>query len=166
MKNSTLFFIRTRENRKHMKVKVFGLGIFLALMSCSAEKVNLSPTTTLLNANEVSTKSLSKDINNNVDFIKYSSEITNTLSLRNDFANKEVNKTFADLKFNIAEYIYAIREHNTVGKERAYYNYENSYKKIQKQKSKLTPENQEILNRILVNVKTNLNLISSLEPNI
>lgn len=150
-----------------MKLKVLGLGICFLMVSCSVEKVNLSPTTSILSTTKnTSTQSLSKDINNNVDFIKYSSEITNTLSLRNDFANKEVNKTFADLKFNIAEYIYAIREHNTVGKERAYYNYENSYKKIQKQKSKLTPENQEILNRILVNVKTNLNLISSLELNI
>lgn len=145
-----------------MKVKVFGLGIFLALVSCSVEKINLSPTTSLLNAKDISAKNLSKDINNNVDFIKYSSEITNTLALQNDFSNKEVNKTFSDLKFNITEYLYAIREHNTVGREKAFYNYETTYKKIQKQKSKLSPENQEILNRILVNVKTNLNLIESL----
>lgn len=149
-----------------MKLKVLGLGICFLMMSCSVEKVNLSPTTSALSdTKNISPQRLSKDINHNIDFIKYSSEITNTLSLRNDFSNKEVNKTFADLKFNITEYIYAIREHNTVGKEKAYYNYENSYKKIQKQKSKLTPENQEILNRILVNVKTNLNLISSLHPN-
>lgn len=150
-----------------MNLKVLGLGIGFLAVSCSVEKVNLSPTTSLLAITKnTSTQSISKDINNNVDFIKYSSEITNTLSLRNDFSNKEINKTFADLKFNITEYIYAIKEHNTMGKEKAYYNYENCYKKLQKQKSKLTPENQEILNRILVNVKTNLNLISALEPNI
>lgn len=149
-----------------MKLKVLSLGICFLAVSCSVEKVNLSPTTSIFTTTKnTSAKSISKDINDNIDFIKYSSEITNTLSLRDDFENKEVNKTFADLKFNITEYIYAIREHNTVGKEKAYYNYENSYKKIQKQKGKLSPENQEILNRILVNVKTNLNLIASLEPN-
>lgn len=146
-----------------MKKKVFGLvGLCLAVMSCSVEKVNLSPTTPLLTTQNVSAKSFSKDINDNIDFIKYSSEITNTLSLYDDFSNKEVNKTFSDLKFNITEYLYAIREHNTVGREKAFYNYEMSYKKIQKQKTRLSDDNQEILNRILVNIKTNLNLIESL----
>lgn len=56
-----------------------------------------------------------------------------------------------------------MKEHNTVGKEKALYNYEKSYKKIQKLKNNLNEDEQEILNRFLVNIKTNVTLIESLK---
>ena len=95
--------------------------------------------------------------------MKYSAEITNSFAKNKVYSNDDVNKQIATLKFHITEYLYAVKEYNTVGKEKALYNYEKSYKKLQKQKNKLPEYEQEVLNRFLVNIKTNVSLIESLK---
>lgn len=146
-----------------MKLSILGATSVLFFVSCSVEKVNLSPTTQTLSNISISTpENVFKEIKKDANFIKYSSEITNSFSSVTYFSTKEVNKEIYELKFFISEYIYATQEHNTIGKENAFYNYEKSYKKLQKFKNKLPVEEQEILNRFLVNIKTNISLISSI----
>lgn len=145
-----------------MKVRIFGLLMILSIVSCSVEKANLSPTSNIV-SDITSSKDFSKSFETDTHIIKYSSEITNSFSNLPSFSTKEINSEISNLKFNVSEYIYAIREHNTIGKEKAVFNYEKSYKKIQKLKSKLSIEEQEILNRFLVNIKTNISLIESLK---
>lgn len=145
-----------------MKVRIFGLLMILSIVSCSVEKANLSPTSNIV-SDISSSKDFSKSFENDTHIIKYSSEITNSFSNLPSFSTKEINSEISNLKFNVSEYIYATREHNTIGKEKAIFNYEKSYKKIQKLKSKLSIEEQEILNRFLVNIKTNISLIESLK---
>ena len=74
-----------------------------------------------------------------------------------------MNEEVLALKFTISEYLYAVKEHNMIGKEKSFFNYEKSYKKLQKLKNKLNPEEQDILNRFLVKIKTNISLIESLK---
>lgn len=145
-----------------MKLKVLCfLGIVLLATSCSVEKMGISPTANLI-SNEKKAEISAKNFGNNIELIKYSSEITNALE-QYSFPQKEVNKEISDLKFYVQEYLYAIREYNTIGREKAFYKYEQAYKKAQKQKHKLREEEQEILNRFLVNIKTNMSLIENLK---
>lgn len=147
-----------------MRLSILGIVSVLFFVSCSVEKVNLSPTTqTLSNININTPEKVFKEIKADTNFVKYSSEITNSFSSVTYFSTKEVNKEIYELKFFISEYLYTIQEHNTVGKEKAFYNYEKSYKKLQKFKNRLPIEEQEILNRFLVNIKTNISLINSIK---
>lgn len=148
-----------------MKLKRLGLVSCILAVSCSVEKVNLSPTSNFL-SNAMDKKTLSRvpeNMETKADFIKYSSEITNCFHTISTFSDKNTNQEVDALKYNISEYIYAIKEHNTLGKEKAFYRYETSYKKIQKLKKKLPSDEQEILNRFLVKIKTNVYLIKSLK---
>ena len=147
-------------------LKVLGIiGICgFVVSACATEKNNLSPTTALIaNISEKTPEDVVKNISDNLDLIKYSSDITNAFSSCSSFSQKTVNEEFSNLKFYITEYLYAVKEHNTVGKEKALYNYEKSYKKIQKLKNNLNEDEQETLNRFLVNIKTNITLIESLK---
>ena len=147
-------------------LKVLGIiGICgFVVSACATEKNNLSPTTALIaNISEKTPEDVVKNISDNLDLIKYSSDITNAFSSCSSFLQKPVNEEFSNLKFYITEYLYAVKEHNTMGKEKALYNYEKSYKKIQKLKNNLNEDEQEILNRFLVNIKTNITLIESLK---
>ena len=146
-------------------MKILGISFCLLLVSCSVEKVSVSPATTLLS--EVSYDTFgdaADDIESKIEFINYSSEINNAFqNSLISFSKKEVNEEVSALKFTISEYLYAVKEHNMVGKEKSFFNYEKSYKKLQKLKNKLNPEEQDILNRFLVKIKTNISLIESLK---
>lgn len=143
-----------------MKIRIFGLLIILSLVSCSVEKANLSPVSNIV-SDISSSRDFSKSFESSTHIIKYSSEITNSFSQIPSFSKKEINDEISNLKFYISEYIYAIKEYNTVGKEKALFNYEKSYKRIQKLKNKLPLTEQDILNRFLVNIKTNMSLLES-----
>ena len=146
-------------------MKILGISFCLLLVSCSVEKVSVSPAKALLS--EVSYDRFADaadDIETKIEFINYSSEINNAFqNSLISFSKKEVNEEVSALKFTISEYLYAIKEHNTIGKEKSFFNYEKSYKKLQKLKNKLNPEEQDILNRFLVKIKTNITLIESLK---
>ena len=146
-------------------MKILGISFCLLLVSCSVEKVSVSPATTLLSEVSYDTFADAADgIETKIEFINYSSEINNAFqNSLISFSKKEVNEEVSALKFTISEYLYAIKEHNTIGKEKSFFNYEKSYKKLQKLKNKLTPEEQDTLNRFLVKIKTNISLIESLK---
>ena len=146
-------------------MKILGISFCLLLVSCSVEKVSVSPATTLLSEVSYDTfTDAADDIETKIEFINYSSEINNAFqNSLISFSKKEVNEEVLALKFTISEYLYAVKEHNMVGKEKSFFNYEKSYKKLQKLKNKLNPEEQDILNRFLVKIKTNISLIESLK---
>lgn len=149
-----------------MNLKIFFLISFYGLISisCATEKPSTSPTRNLLtNISETTPSNINRSISNDLDLMRYSAEITNSFANSKPCSNKNINEEVATLKFNVNEYLYAVKEYNTVGKERALYNYEKSYKKIQKLKNKLPEYEQEVLNRLLVNIKTNITLIESLK---
>ena len=146
-------------------MKILGISFCLLLVSCSVEKVSVSPATALLSEVSYDTFADAADgIETKIEFINYSSEINN--AFQNNlisFSKKEVNEEVSALKFTISEYLYDVKEHNMVGKEKSFFNYEKSYKKLQKLKNKLNPEEQDTLNRFLVKIKTNISLIESLK---
>lgn len=146
-------------------MKILGISFCLLLVSCSVEKVSVSPATALLSEVSYDTfADAADDIETKIEFINYSSEINNTFqNSLISFSKKEVNEEVSALKFTISEYLYAVKEHNMVGKEKSFFNYEKSYKKLQKLKNKLNPEEQDTLNRFLVKIKTNITLIESLK---
>ena len=146
-------------------MKILGISFCLLLVSCSVEKVSVSPATALLSEVSYDTFTDVVDgIETKIEFINYSSEINNAFqNSLISFSKKEVNEEVSALKFTISEYLYAVKEHNMVGKEKSFFNYEKSYKKLQKLKNKLNPEEQDILNRFLVKIKTNISLIESLK---
>ena len=146
-------------------MKILGISFCLLLVSCSVEKVSVSPAKALLSEVSYDTFADAADgIETKIEFINYSSEINNAFqNSLISFSKKEVNEEVSALKFTISEYLYAVKEHNMVGKEKSFFNYEKSYKKLQKLKNKLNPEEQDILNRFLVKIKTNISLIESLK---
>ena len=146
-------------------MKILGISFCLLLVSCSVEKVSVSPATALLSEVSYDTfTDAADDIETKIEFINYSSEINNAFqNSLISFSKKEVNEEVSALKFTISEYLYAVKEHNTIGKEKSFFDYEKSYKKLQKLKNKLNPEEQDILNRFLVKIKTNITLIESLK---
>ena len=146
-------------------MKILGISFCLLLVSCSVEKVSVSPATALLSEVSYDTfTDAADDIETKIEFINYSSEINNAFqNSLISFSKKEVNEEVSALKFTISEYLYAVKEHNMVGKEKSFFNYEKSYKKLQKLKNKLSPEEQDTLNRFLVKIKTNITLIESLK---
>ena len=146
-------------------MKILGISFCLLLVSCSVEKVSVSPATALLSEVSYDTfTNAADDIETKIEFINYSSELNNAFqNSLISFSKKEVNEEVSALKFTISEYLYAVKEHNTIGKEKSFFNYEKSYKKLQKLKNKLNPEEQDTLNRFLVKIKTNISLIESLK---
>ena len=146
-------------------MKILGISFCLLLVSCSVEKVSVSPATALLSEVSYDTfTNAADDIETKIEFINYSSELNNAFqNSLISFSKKEVNEEVSALKFTISEYLYAVKEHNTIGKEKSFFNYEKSYKKLQKLKNKLNPEEQDTLNRFLVKIKTNITLIESLK---
>lgn len=147
------------------KSNVIGLVVVSLLLSfCATEKSNVSPVVSLMgNVSQSSSENLITNINNKTNFIKYSSDITNTLNSCSAFSNKKVNDEFLVLKFNIYEYIHSVREYNKVGEEKAFYGYEKSYKRLQKLKHKLSDEELQILDRTLIKIKTDITLIKSIK---
>ena len=146
-------------------MKILGISFCLLLVSCGIEKVSVSPATALLSEVSYDTfADAANGIETKIEFINYSSEINNAFqNSLISFSKKEVNEEVSALKFTISEYLYAVKEHNTIGKEKSFFNYEKSYKKLQKLKNKLNPEEQDTLNRFLVKIKTNITLIESLK---
>lgn len=145
-----------------MNKKVLSIiGLALLTISCSVERAGVSPIANLTINNQNNSLS-TKNLGENIELIKYASEITNAFD-SHSFTQKEVNETVSELKFYVSEYLYAVKEHNIVGQDKALYKYEQTYKKVQKKKSKLNPEEQEVLNRFLVNLKTNMSLIENLK---
>ena len=140
--------------------RIFAVAfIFIILLiSCSTEKVNLSPIPDNI-ANEVSS---ADNLTNKTEIITHQSEITNLISsfpkLKNDAVDKEVDH----LKNYLTDYITAISRKDEKAQKKAYDNYKNSYIIIQKLRKYLNKDMDDVLNRYMVRIKTNVNLLESI----
>lgn len=131
--------------------------IFCLLLSCTADKINLSPVGNSLDSNNTGSYSFSERKN----LILYSSEITNLVSSFPKFRNEAVNAEVKVLKYHLKDYIGAMEAYNINGLNIAQRNFEKSYKKLQKLRKFLNPDEDQVLNRYLVRIKTNMTLLAS-----
>jgi hypothetical protein len=138
----------------------FGL-LILTITSCATEKPNVSPLSTSFYSdakkaeNEAGINSISINISENVN----AAEITNLISSFPKFKNTAVNEEINTLKYTLQNYLYAIDAGNVSGKNKTFKNLEKSYKKIQKLRKYLKKDEDEVLNRYLVRLKTNVTFI-------
>ena len=132
----------------------YTLIMFLAL-SCSAEKINLSP----IGAMSGSSAIYSYDDRKNL--IVYSSEITNLVASFPKFRSDAVNAEVTKLKYHLKDYIGAMEAYNINGLNRAQRNFEKSYKKLQTLRKYLNSDEDQVLNRYLVRIKTNMTFLES-----
>lgn len=134
--------------------------LLLITSSCATEKLNLSPLSNTFSRDSKSvdsedSKSISINITENVN----ASEITNLISTFPKFTNSAVNNEVITLKYTLQNYLYAIAAGNTSGKNKTIKNLEKSYKNIQKLRRYLKKDEDEVLNRYLVRLKTNVTVI-------
>lgn len=137
------------------------LGILLILSSsCASEKPNFSPlSTSFYSESKGDTNKGNKSININIKENVNASEISNLISTFPKFKNGDINEEVTGLKYSLQNYLYAIDAGNVSGKNRAIKSFEKSYKKIQKIRQRLNKDDDEVLNRYLVRLKTNINVI-------
>lgn len=131
------------------------------LISCTVDKVNLSPLSSDF-AGYNSTGNFFQNTAKSTKTVSYTSELSNLISEFPVFSNNKLNSEVYKLKHNITDYIYAIKKDSAIEKSHAYKGYTNSYKNIQKLKTELSSEEVELLNRYLVKIKTNISLIDSI----
>ncbi len=144
---------------KYITLLIFAITV----LSCSSEKINLSPVySNLENGSTLPTNDTS--VIEKSDAIFYSSELTNQISTIPSFSDPSVNKEITNLKYNIKEYVYAIQAYNINGKDVALVNLEKSYKKIQRLRKSLKPDENEIINRYLVKIKSKITQIEATQP--
>lgn len=139
----------------------FGLLIILTITSCATEKPNVSPLSSGFYSEakkgeaEAAANSFSINIDENVN----AAEISNLISSFPKFKNSAVNEEVNSLKYTLQNYLYAIDSGNISGKEKTLKNLEKSYKKIQKLRKYLNRDDDAVLNRYLVRLKTNVTFI-------
>ena len=139
-----------------MAKTTFGyLLLLLALFSCSAEKINLSPVGQMSDQSGIYSYSERKNL------IVYSSEITNLITSFPKFKNDAVNAEVVNLKFYLKDYIGAMEAYNINGLNNSQRNFERSYKKLQKLRRFLNQDDDQVLNRYLVRIKTNMTFLHS-----
>lgn len=142
---------------------IFFLGALSAILcSCASEKYQSSPLTFNLNRESAETDN-SRISGNTVAKNVYASEITNLISSFPKFRNDAVNKEIIQLKISLQDYLYAIESYNLNAKSKAFRNFEKSYKNIQALRRYLSPDENMVVNRYLVRLKTNLSALESVE---
>lgn len=129
--------------------------LLLLAVSCSAEKINLSPIGTMSSSSKIQSYSERKNL------IVYSSEISNLITSFPKFKNAAVNEEVGRLKYHLKDYIGAMEAYNMNGLNTSQRNFEKSYKKLQKLRKYLNKDDDQILNRYLVRIKTNITFLES-----
>lgn len=129
--------------------------ILLLAVSCSAEKINLSPIGAMSNSSEIHSYGDRKNL------IVYSSEISNLITSFPKFKNDAVNDEVGKLKYHLKDYIGAMEAYNMNGLNTAQRNFEKSYKRLQKLRKYLNQDDDQVLNRYLVRIKTNMTFLES-----
>ena len=144
------------------KLTLSYIVIFFLIVSCSAEKINLSPVAGLSSGSKVNQSTYSLKERKNL--IVYASEITNLMASFPKFSSEAVNKELVQLNYHLKDYIGAIEAYNMNGLAIAERNFERSYKKLQKLRKFLNQDEDEVLNRYLVRIKTNLSILNNNIP--
>ena len=137
------------------------LLLTLLLTSCTVEKVNLSPLSNNFSGFSA-TSNFAESYYQSVEAVNYAAELTNILSEFPVFSNAKLNAEVYKLKLSITDYVYAIKQENSLEKSNAYKKYTDSYKNLQTIKTQLSKDELELLKRFLVKVKTNISLIDSI----
>lgn len=135
---------------------VFIFSFFL--MACSTEKVNFSP----LSDNISNDVLVVEEMGSKTETLVYQSDVTNLLASFPTFKNDAVDREISKLKESVSGYVRAISIDNEKKQEDYHEDFVNSYKKIQKLRKYLGKDQDEVLNRYLVRLKTNINLLESL----
>ena len=142
-----------------MKKIFLSVSIICILGSCVTEKSNTSPVPA-----GVTTENKTGDepgISLRISENTYASEITNLLSTFPIFSKKEVNDEISSLKYSLQNYLYAVDAGNIGAKNKQLKGVEKSYRKIQKLRKSLSTDENDILNRYLVRIKTNMAIIEN-----
>lgn len=142
--------------------KLFFFGVLLIITSCATEKLNLSPLSNNFYSETKgsdSDRGAKKGFDINIKENVNASEISNLISTFPKFKNNNLNDEVTSLKYSLQNYLYAIDANNSAGKNRAVKSFEKSYKKIQKLRQQLGKDDDEVLNRYLVRLKTNISVI-------
>lgn len=137
-------------------------GVLIVITSCATEKQNFSPLSTSFYSESKgsdSDKGTKNSIDINVKSNVNASEISNLIATFPKFRNTALNTEIIALKYSLQNYLYAIDTDNLSGKNKALKDFEKSYKKIQKLRQNLNKDDNEILNRYLVRLKTNVSAI-------
>lgn len=136
--------------------------ISFSIVSCAVEDVKVtSVSRDLSNISMIRNGgSLRKEMIN-VDVDQYTLELANICSSIPVYEDSQVNQDLAELKIIVSEYVSGVKELNQDLKNEAFSDFEHLYKKIQLDKEKLNSEEQENLSRILVRIKTNVNMLES-----
>lgn len=137
-------------------------GVLLFITSCATEKQNFSPLSTGFYSETKgsdSDKGSGNSININVKSNVNASEISNLIATFPKFKNTALNSEIITLKYSLQNYLYAIDADNLGGKNKALKDFEKSYKKVQKLRQNINKDDDEILNRYLVRLKTNVSAI-------
>lgn len=132
------------------------------MVSCSAENINLSPVGGMTYNSKANHSFYSLKERKNL--IVYASEITNLMASFPKFRSDAVNKEVVQLNYHLKDYIGAIEAYNINGLVSAERNFERSYKKLQKLRKFLNQDEDEVLNRYLVRIKTNLSILNNNIP--
>ena len=93
--------------------------------------------------------------------IVYASSISNLISTFPKFKNDAVNKEVSYLKSALTDYLNSVRELSISSKTKSLKHFEKNYKSIQKLRKFMTKDDDEVLNRHMVKIKTNMNLLEA-----
>ncbi|MGP1501812.1 hypothetical protein [Bergeyella cardium] len=140
------------------------LLIPILLVSCTLEKASISPMGASLNSfpSETKVASTNKKSKDKSEIIYYSSELTNQVSRFPKFKSNAVNKEVLNLKKSVKNYVYALQEYNIEARKQALFEIERSYKKIQRLRKYLSKDDNNLINRYLVRVKSNITKLETL----
>ena len=136
------------------------LIVFTFFTSCATEKFNVSPLNNSLSTSDKK-RNLKDKWNKTITANVNASEITNLIATFPKFRNEAVNKEISKLKSSLQNYLYAYDAYNMDGRNRSMQKVKNSYRKIQKLRQYLNEDEDEVVNRYLVRIKTNLSILES-----
>ncbi|SIQ36438.1 hypothetical protein SAMN05880574_11126 [Chryseobacterium sp. RU37D] len=145
-----------------MKRLIFFGVLLIITSSCATEKPNFSPLSTSFYSETKgsdSDRGTKNNIEINVKENVNASEISNLIATFPQFKNTSLNTEITTLKYSLQNYLYAIDASNISGKNRALKDFEKAYKKIQKLRQNISIDDNEVLNRYLVRLKTNISVL-------
>ncbi|MEC5157439.1 hypothetical protein [Chryseobacterium sp. MP_3.2] len=145
-----------------MKRSISYIGLILIVSSCTAEKINLSPIANSFTQGNMVASTYT--LGEKKDLIIYSSEITNLISTFPKFRNNAVNLEIKNLQTHLKDYIGALESYDNSGISRSNRKFEQSYRNLQNLRKNLNGDDDEVLNRYLVKIKTNMSRLNNFIP--
>lgn len=144
--------------------QLYVILLLFSLTSCATEKMNFSPVALFGNSksDENGTSRVGDLVMINIRENVNASDISGLISSFPKFKNDGINYEIGQLKTSLQNYLYAVEAGNKKGRERSIKKFENSYKKIQKNKKYLNADENDVVSRYLTRLKTNVSIIEDL----